>query len=276
MRVGSFSIDPVIDGENQRPLAFLYPTAPQEELEASTGFVDRVSGNLVMSIGSQLIRMGDRIVLVDAGVGTAPLPPFLGGALRSALLAKGISTDQVTDVLFTHLHLDHIGWATQDGLPMFPNATYHCDRRDWDYFTADDYPMPDWEKRTSHPETDAARVRLGPIADRMSFWEGDDEILPGIESLDAPGHTPGSTAITIESDGERVALLGDIVHSKPELVYGWEFSIHVNPALAVESVLKMREWLSAEGIPCSAAHFPGLDWGRVERQGDAYRWTQLR
>ncbi|HVW45076.1 MAG TPA: MBL fold metallo-hydrolase, partial [Amycolatopsis sp.] len=264
MRIGSMTITSLVDGEMSGPLGYFYPDDDVSELTGLDRMFDPVSGNAIISIGSYLIQGGGRVVLVDAGAGPRPKsPPVAGGALRSALLAAGVDPGEITDVVFTHLHFDHIGWATHEGAPFFANATYHCDRRDWDHFMSPAYDVPDWEQRATHPETDAAAVRLAPVADRMSFWEGDAEVLPGISAIDAAGHTPGTCALVIESAGERGLLLGDIVHTQPELLYAWRFRTHDDPVRAVKQIVAIRSLLADEDIPCSGSHFPGLSWGKV-------------
>src|SRR5690606_23000821 len=96
-------------------------------------------------------------------VGTGGKPPFRGGDLPASLSALGVAREDVTDVVYTHLHADHIGWATRDGQPYFPNATHHCDRRDWDHFVSPEYEIPAWERAATTAEEDAARVRLAPL-----------------------------------------------------------------------------------------------------------------
>jgi len=59
---------------------------------------------------------------------------FQGGAMLNNLAALGVQPEQVTDVIFTHLHFDHVGWASADGVRVFPNAVYRCDARDWEHF----------------------------------------------------------------------------------------------------------------------------------------------
>lgn len=277
MRIGSVTITSLVDGEMNGPLDYFYPHDEASGLSGFDGMFDPVSGNAIISIGAYLIQDGDRVVLVDAGAGPQPKsPPVAGGALRSALLAAGVDPGEITDVVFTHLHFDHIGWATHEGAPFFANATYYCDRRDWDHFMSPGYDMPAWEKNATHPATDAATVRLAPVADRMSFWEADAEVLPGVSAIDAAGHTPGTCALVIESNGERGLLLGDIVHTQPELVRAWRFRTHEDPARAVDQVVAIRSLLADEGIPCSGSHFPGLSWGRVERaDADAYLWHDI-
>ncbi len=275
LTLGSMTIDTIVDGETRRTIDFLYPEAPEAERAEAESFSDAITGELVMTIGSYLVRDGDRVILFDTGVGSQPTGNFIGGALRSGLLARGIALNEVTDVIFTHLHADHIGWATQNGQPLFPNATYRCDRRDWDHFVSDDYEIPAWEATSTHPEHDAARIRLAPLADHMVFWEGDAQILPGITAIDAAGHTPGTDAFLLECDGERALLLGDVVHSVHELLFGWRFPVHDDPEAALTSLARIRALLVEQQLPCSAAHFTGMSWGRVIDDGTRFTWHPI-
>ena len=117
------------------------------------------NGMLELAIGGFLIRSAERVAIVDAGVGQSPLPLLICGAFLESLASHGVTPDEVTDVIFTHLHFDHIGWASRDGVPVFPNATYRCDARDWEYFVDppaelsaqpvdEDNPLAHW----LHPE----------------------------------------------------------------------------------------------------------------------------
>jgi hypothetical protein len=109
----------------------------------------------------------------------------------------------------------------------------------------------------------------------LTFREVGKEILPGIAAIDAAGHTPGTCALMLSSNGDRGMLLGDIVHSPPELLNVREFRIRADPAAALSSVRKIRDLLVDEGIPCAAAHFPGLRWGRVVRMKEGHEWVEL-
>lgn len=275
MRIGTTEIITVIDGETGGSPGYMYPEQSEQELEKAAPFVDSVTGDFVFSIGSYLIRSGERLVLVDTGIGPRPTPPAAGGGLRSALLAIGVDRADITDVVFTHLHFDHIGWAVQDGEAFFPNAVYRADKRDWDHFLAHDYEPPAWELRATNYEQDAAKVRLAPIVDRFEFWEGDAQILPGLIAWDAPGHTPGTTAFVVESGGERGVLVGDIAHAIPELLHGWAFRSHGDRDAAVASTISTRDRIADEGVLCSGSHFPGLAWGRVLRDGSEFRWVPV-
>jgi glyoxylase-like metal-dependent hydrolase (beta-lactamase superfamily II) len=266
MRIGSIDITSVVDGEITIPTEGLWTGKTNEDWGGYSFTGCHLTKDPVQTVGSFLISgLGDRLVLVDAGLGNNPTFPFRGGALRSALLSLGVRPNDITDVLFTHLHSDHIGWASLNGKPFFENATYRCDKRDWDYFMGPDYVLPDWMHVLAKPEFDAPQPRLGPIADRMQFWEGDEEILPGLEVIDAAGHTPGTSIIEVRSDGEEGFILGDLVHGYAELVdEGWELSIHYDGAAADAAVQKWSRQLSDSRAPFVASHFPGMRWGRFD------------
>ena len=183
------------------------------------------------------------------------------GDLPDSLAALGVRADDVTDVIFTHLHFDHIGWASADGAPFFPNATYRCAAADLDYFLAG----PDEEQFTSALFYAAtARERLAPVLDRIETWAADRALLPGIDVRLAPGHTPGSSVIVLSDGNERALLLGDMVHCPLELMdddfnlladHDQELANRVREAYARE--------LEGTGTLAAAAHFPGLRFGRL-------------
>jgi glyoxylase-like metal-dependent hydrolase (beta-lactamase superfamily II) len=273
MRIGTMRVDPIIDGEILSEPEMLYPGTDPKEFEPYRNLLDPITGQFVQTLGGYLVRTGDRVVLVDAGIGSKAVYPFTGGGLRSSLLALGVHPGGVTDVIFTHLHIDHIGWVSQNGEPFFPNATLRCDKRDWDFFVTSGRETEAWELAMSYPEEDPAPIRFAPVADQMEFWNGDAGIMPGIEALDAAGHTPGTTVFLLSSGGERGALLGDLAHSQPELLNAWEFMVHDDPPEAVRMIAKFRDWLAAERIPCAGAHFPGLRWGLITPGEDRYEWS---
>src|SRR3954447_12579967 len=95
-------------------------------------------GMLEMALGGFLIRTGDRVVLVDAGLGPLEMGPFVGGRLIESLAAAGVTPADVTDALLTPLHFAHVGSTTQAGEVMFPTATYRCDTRDRPPFVGPD------------------------------------------------------------------------------------------------------------------------------------------
>ncbi len=248
MRVGSLDILAVADGVARMPVAEAYATTPAAAWAPHRQLLTG-RGELELALGGFLVRTGNRVVLVDTGVGRVLAPPFEGGAFLDSLNALGVTPQDVTDVVFTHLHFDHVGWATQRGSVVFTNATYRCDERDWAHFVG--------------PDPGATR-KLSPLTDRMEFWSSSGPLLPGIDVLLAPGHTPGSGIVVISSGAERAMLLGDVVHCPVELLDDeWAGMGDVDPELALRTRNALARELEGTDIPVAAAHFPGLQFGRL-------------
>src|SRR5262249_40832119 len=159
----------------------------------------------------------DRVVLVDAGLGPIDRDRYKGGQLLAGLAGLGVRPEDVTDVVLTHLHFDHVGWATQKGVVVFPSATYRCHDEDWCHFV-------------SGGDADGASVRkLSPLEPQLETFSGDCTLAPGIDVRDAPGHTPGSAIVVISSGSARAMLIGDVVHCPIELTEpDWEAIVDVD------------------------------------------------
>jgi glyoxylase-like metal-dependent hydrolase (beta-lactamase superfamily II) len=262
VRVGDLDVVPVLDGGIVLPTSEPFLGMPAEAWLPHRQFLD-ADGNVEMALGGFLVRSGDRVVLVDAGLGPRTGPfgsgTARGGALLTSLAEHDVQPEDVTDVVFTHLHFDHVGWATQQGRVVFSNATYRCDERDWAHFVGPD---------------EGATRKLSPLTDRMAFWDRSGPLLPGIDVLLAPGHTPGSGIIVLSSGADRAMLLGDVVHCAVELLDDeWAGMGDVDPALARRTRVALARELEGQDVPVAAAHFPGLQFGRLLLGEGQRRWV---
>lgn len=184
------------------------------------------------------------------------------GMLAQNLARLGIAPGDVTDVVLSHLHWDHIGWVSRDGRPFFTNATYRCERRDADFFLGPD----------GHDETfyrlvwgaQRASERMAPVMDRLEVWDRDAVIAPGVNAMFAPGHTPGSCLFIISSGTDRALILGDTVHCPLELTDP-DFSLmaDMDQALADRTRQAIYRELEDGTAIAGAPHFPGLEFGRM-------------
>lgn len=140
IHIGAIAVDALVDGVLTFPLDRMFP-APQAALFAPFGGVSS-EGLLESPMTTYVIRAAGRLILVDTGIGPdiSPLARFgytgSAGRLPAALAAGGIAPESVDDVVFTHLHTDHIGWNTVSAgdafVPMFPKARYVVARADWE------------------------------------------------------------------------------------------------------------------------------------------------
>jgi glyoxylase-like metal-dependent hydrolase (beta-lactamase superfamily II) len=260
MNVGEYRIDPVLDGTGAFEPTKAFRGTTDEQWAPHRDLLDG-DGRLVFAMGGFLVRGGGRTTLVDAGLGPRSFLGIDGGRLIESLAALGVAPAEVTDVVFTHLHFDHIGWAADgDGRATFAKATYRCHPADWAHFTVD------------HPG--AETELLAPLADRFETWGADGTLLPGLDTLSAPGHTPGSTIMVISSGTERAMLLGDVVHCPVELVDDeWAGMWDVDPDLARRTRIALARELEGSDVPVAAAHFPGLEFGRLLPGKGVRRWV---
>jgi glyoxylase-like metal-dependent hydrolase (beta-lactamase superfamily II) len=270
MQVGDITIDAVIDGIMRLPATVAYQgmgvgSAPNDAKGSNeedwTPHRNLLSddGMLEMALGGFLVRTHDRVVLVDTGLGELERPEMKGGEFLRELARLGVQPTDVTDVLLTHLHFDHVGWSTRHGEIVFPNATYRCDERDWEHFVG---PDP------------GATKKLRPLESRLEPWGGSGNLFAGIDTMSAPGHTPGSTIVVVSSGSERAMMLGDVVHCPVELLDDeWAGMSDVDPDLALRTRIALAKELEGTETPVAAAHFPGMRFGRLLAGSGKRSWV---
>jgi glyoxylase-like metal-dependent hydrolase (beta-lactamase superfamily II) len=258
--VGEMRIDAVMDGFGSFDPTRAFRGSTPEQWEIHKDLLDE-DGKLGFSMGGFLIRGRGHTTLVDLGLGPKTFLGITGGSFLDELAGLGVSAAEVTDVIFTHLHFDHVGWAaTEGGEATFPNATYRCAAPDWKHFMV--------EHRGEEADL------IGPVAARFELWDGSRSLLPGIDSLAAPGHTPGSAVVVVSSGSERAMMLGDVVHCPVELVDDeWASMFDVDPELALRTRTALNRELEGSDIPVAAAHFPGLRFGRLLPAQGKRRWV---
>jgi len=255
-----------------------FTTTTESDWQPHRGLLDE-DGMLEMAMGGFLVRAGDRVVLVDLGIGESPVPFMTGGEFIDNLASHGVKPADVTDVILTHLHFDHIGWASRDGSAVFPNATYRCDVLDWEYFVdppaaVTGQPVDDANLLSALVAPGSGRTLLEPVSDRVEMWDESCGLLPGIDVRLAPGHTPGSGVLVLSSGKERALLLGDVAHCPVELLDDeWGSIGDVDPALAKRTrVALMREY-EAQDVLMAASHFRGVRFGHVRPAEGTGRWV---
>ena len=185
--VGAVTIEGVSDGSIQVPPTPLFNKSDQDWLQHSQ-FLDE-DGMLPIEVGGFLLRTGGHLVLVDTGIGPNAVPGRTGMFMRN-LDTHGVRPSQITDVVLTHLHFDHLGWATDGHRRLFDHATYRCHEADWEFFMGTN-PFDD-SQAVSLMGGRASSELLPPVLDRLETWSEDGTILPGIDVRAAPGHSPAA------------------------------------------------------------------------------------
>lgn len=219
-----------------------------------------------------VIKAGEHCILIDTGLGTFDWAPNAGRLLQN-LQAEGIYPADIDTVIISHAHGDHIGGTTDsEGRAAFPKARYIMSKVEWDFWTS--------EKNLSQPEyqwmTPFVQQKLLPIQDRFQLLEQDVEIVPGIHTLFAPGHTPGNMAVVVKSGSEQLLSLGDVIaHPLHVEQPDWYLEPDCQPEQSVRTRRQLLERAAVEHALVCGFHldFPGL--GYVRQQLGNWKWQAI-
>ncbi len=205
---------------------------------------------------------GEQNLLIDAGLGRRQLATLSGGALLDELAAVGFRPEDIDVLAVSHLHLDHDGWITnREGERVFPNATVHIGRRDYEHFVLDDSQVA-----SDYKVSKLLRSVLTGLFDDGHVVLVDDsfEIVPGVVVLPTPGHTPGHLSFAIRDGGEQLFVVGDSMYCPAQLTDIDLTAMHdIDPVLARRSRELIQRELEAHGTSAVGCHFPGLHAARL-------------
>jgi glyoxylase-like metal-dependent hydrolase (beta-lactamase superfamily II) len=278
------------------PVDVLFPSIPAElwrehESWLSPEFWDAATGDYQACMQTWVLRSEGRTVLVDTAVGNdKPRGQALlnqrNGDFLGLLAAVGVLPEDVDIVVNTHLHTDHVGWNTRlvDGewVPTFPNARYLMSRTDFDYWNPDNGHVRKSAFGTVADDRATFADSVLPVhqAGQAVLWEGDSHRIDGDLLLElAPGHTPGSAVLRVESGGDRAVFVGDVVHTPLQLIEpDHDTCLSEDPEQASRSRNRVLEWAVANNSLVVPAHLGGAGAAEVVREGGRYsikRWAPL-
>lgn len=266
LTVGEARIDLILDGDLPVPTAELYQGIPEAEWAGRMPAGD--AGTVIMPVHVALVRVDGETILIDAGQGQLAEEGGHGGGLLDALAELGVAPGDVTRVLITHAHGDHLlGLLDPSGgapAPVFVNARHHLPRADWEW--VEGFPA---EQRDQY--LDPLRGLPGLTLDGAA-----DQPTPAVRYVAAPGHTPGHRAVLVASGGAAFCFLGDLVHdaalqfADPARVTVWDAQPEQTPNSRREVAARALagNWLLAN------THGATPPLGRLaEAAGPGWRWA---
>jgi glyoxylase-like metal-dependent hydrolase (beta-lactamase superfamily II) len=224
-----------------------------------------------------LVKSDEGLMLVDSGVGQWGLWQFGDGVLLETLSSEGIDPDDIALVIPTHMHGDHVGGCmrpTSSGpVPNFPRARYVFQRGDWDYFTGAEF-------LDGPPTATRSTIKQGilPLADTglVDLVDPGHRFSPSVDLIALPGHTPGSCAVRVQSEGSTALMFGDTAHHQAQIANPeWSSIADVDAEGAAEARRIISEEAVRSNAMVASAHFladspifaPIVDTGR------GYRWN---
>lgn len=278
-KVGDFKVATISDGLLKLPPLPTYaPMADPKEVERA--MVERFwsPDELALYFNAVYVDTGTHKVLIDTGAGVE-----LGAGLAKLtqnLRSTGIRPQDIDTVIITHAHPDHIGGiVATNGQLTFPNAQYYIADAEWQFWTAktidlSSLKIPDLFKQSI---TASARKHLGAIAKQVKRFQPNQDIIPGITAIAAPGHTPGQSAFRVTSSNTQLIVAADVFFNQafdlehPEWQTGFDF----NPQQAVRTRRELLDQMVEQRTMVIAYHMPFPALGYVRSHDSHYEWEPI-
>lgn len=276
-RIGDAFISIILDGSIRVPIEWVLQ-APEAELRQVVD-IDTAGKARFDHLGIH-VRLHDASILIDAGMDEPDSPwgrrnqEQMGMIRPASMLAGlehiGVAPEDITHVLLTHYHWDHVLGATVEQkngtfVPRYPHARHLLNRADW------------VGTGTSLEAGGEEMARMDALQQHsvIELIDGDYEVVPGVTILSAPGESPGHSIVRIESAGETFYALADLVHHAAEFEYpDWTRGGSDKAQLQISRKKHLPEIAASQAIAIFAhAYFPG--WGRVMRTGSSYHWEPI-
>jgi glyoxylase-like metal-dependent hydrolase (beta-lactamase superfamily II) len=264
----------VSDGSFTLPTGFLVaPEAPPADREAVLQGAGQGREQSQLTNNVTVIRRQRDLILVDAGTGPRHQPT--AGKLAENLIAAGIRPADITTVVLTHGHPDHL-WGVLDAgdNPIYPNASYVISGRELDVWADTNVTQTLPPALPKERIVNGARNHLARIKDRVRTVRGGDEIVSGLRVIETPGHTPGHISVEL-AGGDGLVVAGDaITHAVISFRYpSWRVPVDHEADRGIATRLRLLDQLAADKRRLVAAHLPFPGTGFVERKDGVYRFV---
>jgi glyoxylase-like metal-dependent hydrolase (beta-lactamase superfamily II) len=275
LRVGDIDVLVVSDGVLSLPTATLATNADPADRAAwlDDMFLPRDAFNWPLNV--VVVRSGGKTILIDAGLGVE-FPDFpRAGQLALRLEAAGIDLASVTDVVLTHMHMDHVGGLLVDGVRdrLRPDLRVHLADAESKFWEAPDFshtsmpsPVPDVLRSVAKRFLNEYERHLRPFGEEY-------EVAPGVVVCRTGGHTPGHSVVRLASGAGRLMFAGDAVFpvgfDRPD----WHNGFEHDPEEAARVRVRLLRELATTGESLVATHLPFPSVGRVAVAGNVFRWV---
>ncbi|MEU4933209.1 MBL fold metallo-hydrolase [Streptomyces yokosukanensis] len=279
------SIDRVLEHEMAtRPPAQMFPDLDRADWQEQRSWLapqywDSATDLLRTCVQTWVLRTDGETVLIDTGIGNGKarpgLPAFndLDTDFLGRLRDVGVLPEDVTVVVNTHLHADHVGWNTRldndEWVPTFPNATYLAPRADYAFWHPDAASRP----RTGNANNNVFADSVLPIerAGLLTLWDGTHRVNGDLRLELAPGHTPGSSVLSLASGTDRAVFVGDLLHNPIQIHHPDVNSCFCeDPVAARTSRRRVLAWAADNQALVFPAHLRGGLAAEISRSADAF------
>jgi glyoxylase-like metal-dependent hydrolase (beta-lactamase superfamily II) len=272
-KVGDYEIVQLRDGARTflMPDTFIVNVSKDKAIEAAAAAYIP-NGQVTIPFSPMIINTGSKLIAIDTGNGLGAFASSKGvvGQARANMEAAGIDPKQIDIVVISHFHGDHIGGLKNaDGSPAFPNAEIKVPAVEA-AFWADDGNQ---SKANGFNKAQFPNVKKMMEGLKVTPYEADKEVAPGITSMFTPGHTPGHMSFVVASGSSRILVQSDVTNIPSFFLRNpdWQVMFDNDPTIAITTRHKVYDMAAAEKMLVTGYHFPFPCVGHVEKDGSGYR-----
>lgn len=274
-KVGDITVTAINDGFARRPLDGFVRNAELADVKKAMEQAYLPADALSISFTTLAIQSGDKLALIDTGNGDSGAPT--SGAWMKNFRAAGLDPKDVSSVVFSHFHGDHInGFRLKDGTALFPNAEVMVPAAEW-AFWMDDAKMNAAPDAMKGAFAGVRRV-FGPVAKDVKQFEAGKEVLPGITAVAAPGHTPGHTVFAVTSGTGKLMIMSDTTNHPALFVRNpdWSAVFDMDGPQAAATRRKLLDMVSADKMQVAFYHAPFPATGHIARDGNGFELVPVQ
>lgn len=275
MRLGDMDVLVVSDGVLPLPTSTMATNVAPADLAIwlDDNFLPQEAFDWPLNV--MVIRKGDQTILIDAGLGGQFSGFPRAGQFPQRLEAAGIALESVTDVIITHMHMDHVGGLLVDDVKkrLRPDVRIHVSAIEVAFWTDPDFSHTTMPKPVPGVLRSTATSFYNEYHDRLNIFEDKYEVAPGVVARLTGGHTPGHCVVDLTSGEEQLMFAGDAMFpvgfDHPE----WHNGFEHDPEESTRVRIGLFRELAESGGLLVASHLPFPSVGRVAVDGDAFRWV---
>lgn len=275
VELGGVTMTTVSDGHGSRALdGGFVRNAPLAEVQAALREAGLPEDRLTIPYTVLLADIGSQRVLFDTGNGE--FGAATAGKVLENMAKAGIDPASVTAVVISHFHGDHInGLRNKAGALVFPKAKIYVPTTEWNWWM-DDARMAAAPEAMKNAFVATRRV-FSPIASTVVRFEPGTEVLPGVRSIPAFGHTPGHTAFAIEGGSRKVMFWADNTNIAALFVRhpDWSAVFDMDADAARATRRKLADMAIDSDMLVAGYHLPGAAIGTLSRRGSGYEFAPL-
>ena len=278
LKIGDIDVLVVSDGVLPLPTAMLAHNADPAARAAWLHDMFLPPDAFDWALNQVVVRSGDKTILIDAGLGVDPdlhLPR--AGQLIKRLQAAGIDLGSVTDLVLTHMHMDHVGGLLVDGVKeqLRPDLRIHVAAAEVKFWESPDFSHTSMPQGFPDALRSAAKRFVNQYHNHLHRFDEQHEVAPGVIVRRTGGHTPGHSVVRLASGGEALTFAGDAVFTVGFEQPDWHNGFEHDPEEAARVRVRLLRELAETGEMLVATHLPFPSIGRVAVDGDAFRFVPV-